>query len=106
MPKKNTKKTVQTKGFIQKVQTFKRSNNKPYTLEDIKNISKKFDEEAKKSNARYLLRARNEYRDNLTIRSYSGKYYDDEDDYYDARGYDKNKFEKFQTFQIVYVKPI
>jgi hypothetical protein len=108
--KKNTQKNkdltnVKTKGFTQKVQTFKKSNNTPYTLQEIKELSKQFDKEAQKNNGKYLLRARNEYRDNLTIRSYDGKFYDDEDDYYDERAYDKEKYEKFNVFQIIYIKP-
>ncbi len=108
--KKNTQKNkdltnVETKGFIRKVQTFKKSNNTPYTLQEIKELCKQFDKEAQKNNGKYLLRGRNECENTLTIRSYDGKFYDDRDDYYDECAYSQEKYEKFYVFQIIYVKP-
>lgn len=105
MPKKNQSGTVETKGYLKKIQTFKKDDKKPFTLDEIKQKCKTFDEYAKKHDGKYILRARNEYRDNLTIKSYDGSFYDEDQDYYNARGYDPEKFEKFYMFQIIYLKP-
>lgn len=107
MPKKmkNKKETKTTKGFTEKIATLVKSDHTPYTLKEVKDMAKKFNEDAEKNKGKYIIRGRNIYKDNLTIRAYDGTYFDAEgDEYYNARGYDKKKYDRFYTLQIVYVK--
>ena len=91
-----------TKGFTQKTMQLIKKGKQFISLKDVKDIAKELDKHADK---KYVIRARNEYRDNLTIRDMDGNYYDeDEADYYNVRGYVKNKYEKFFMIQIVLVK--
>ena len=91
-----------TKGFTQKTMQLIKKGKQFISLKDVKDIAKELDKHADK---KYVIRARNEYRDNLTIRDMHGNYYDeDEPDYYNVRGYVKNKYENFFMIQIVLVK--
>lgn len=101
-----TQKEIKTKGYIKKTEIYVKEDNKAYTLQEIKDMCKTFDNYAKENKGKYFLLARNEYRSELTIRSYNGTWYDEDDDYYNARGFEKDKFEKFYQFQVVYTKPV
>ena len=93
-----------TKGFTQKTIELIKKGKKMISLNDIKDISSEFDNLAKKSGAKYVIRARNEYRDNITVRDMNGRFYDEADDYYKANGYEKSKFDKFNIMQVVLIK--
>jgi hypothetical protein len=93
-----------TKGFTQKTMDIVKKGNKKITLNEVKQMAKDFDKLATKDHGKYIIRARNVYRDNITVRDFNGKYYDDDDDYYDDRGYDQGKFESFQKIQVYFVK--
>ena len=93
-----------TKGFTQKTIELIKKGKKMISLNEVKDISSEFDNLAKKSGAKYVIRARNEYHDNLTVRDMNGTFYDEADDYYTAKGYEKSKFDKFHMIQVVLVK--
>jgi len=64
---------------------------------------KYFDEEQEKKGGKYLIRARNIYRDNITVRDSNGNYYDDDPDYFSKRpNYDPDTFQEFDRIQIIY----
>jgi hypothetical protein len=66
-------------------------------LNEVKQMAKDFDKLATKDHGKYIIRARNVYRDNITVRDFNGRYYDD-------RGYDRDEFESFQKIQVYFVK--
>jgi hypothetical protein len=94
-----------TKGFTQKtMDIMKKGNNETISLKEVKDLAKSFEKEADNNGGKFVIRARNKYRDNLTIRDFNGSYYDENDDYYNSRGYSKSEFDKFYHLQIYYIK--
>ena len=93
-----------SKGFTQKSMELVKKGNQMISLKEVRQLAKEFDHSVNKSGGKYVIRARNEYRDNLTIRDFNGGYYDDDDTYYETRAYQKDKFEKFHKLQIYFVK--
>ena len=69
-------------------------------IEQLKNYMKVFDKMAEEKNADVYVVGRNEY-GIKTIRSGDGRYYDDMDDYYNAKGYDQEKFDNFYLVEII-----
>ena len=95
-----------TKGFVEKtMEIVKKGKDKTVSLKEVKELAKLFDKEKDKKGGKYIIRARNIYRDNLTIRDFDGNYYDDDDpNYYNVRGYNEKKYEEFFRIQIISVK--
>ena len=107
-----TERITKTKGFVEKTMQL-RKNKKKITLEDVKKLAEIYDKDVDKKGGRYLIRARNIYRDNITntdsqnnttIRDSNGNYIDDDPEYYEKRNYDRDKYNEFFTIQIVYSK--
>jgi len=110
----STERKTKTKGFVEKtMQLRKKGKDKKITLEDVKKLAEIYDKDVDKKGGRYLIRARNIYRDNttkmdsqrdITIRDSNGKYIDDDPEYYEKKNYDRDKYNEFFTIQIVYSK--
>ena len=103
----SSERKTKTKGFVEKtMQLRKKGKDKKITLEDVKKLAEIYDKDVDKKGGRYLIRARNIYRDNtnITIRDSNGKYIDDDPEYYDKRNYDRDKYNEFFTIQIIYSK--
>lgn len=98
-----TQKEFKTKGYIKKTEIFSKNDKKPYSLEEIKDLCKTFDKHVLEKKGRYFVRALN-FKGETNLRSDRGVWYDEDENYYNSRGYDKDKFEKFYQFQIVYTK--
>jgi hypothetical protein len=92
-----------TKGFTQKTVDIVNTKSQPINLKQIKELTKIFQEESKKNDGKFIIRGRNKYHGNVTIRSYDGSFYDEDDDYYNARGYEREVFDDFEYLQIVYI---
>jgi hypothetical protein len=100
-----TQKEFKTKGYIKKTEIFSKKDKKTYSLNEIKDLCKTYDNYVlKNKGSKYFIRAINEYGER-TIREDNGTWYDEDDNYYNSRAYDKDKFEKFYQYQIVYTKP-
>ena len=93
-----------SKGFTQKSMELVKKGGQTISLKEVKELANEFNHSVNKSGGKYIIRGRNQYRDNLTIRDFNGGYYDDDDNYYNARGYQKENFEKFHKLQIYFVK--
>jgi len=99
-----TVRATKTKGFTEKTMQLRKNGKSKISLADVKKLAEYFDEEADKKGGKYIIRARNIYRDNLTIRDSNGTYYDDDIDYFAKRNYDRKVYNEFFTIQIVYSK--
>lgn len=95
---------LNTKGFVQKTTDIVRKDKKLLTLKEVKDLCETLNKQVDKNGGKYVVRGRNEYKDNTTIRTYSGVYYDSDDDYYTNMGVEQDTFDKFYKIQIVYVK--
>ena len=97
--------TTKTKGFTEKTMQLRNYGiGKKITLDEVKKLAEYFDQEADKKGGKYIIRGRNAYRDNMTIRDSEGNYYDDDDDYFVKRNYDRDICGEFFAIQIVYSK--
>lgn len=101
----NTTETKQTKGFIQKTVDIYKKDRTKISLKEVKKMAEQFNKDCE-GKGKYLIRGRNQYKDNLTIRDFGDRYYDQDNDYYDARGYEKAIYDDFYMIQLVYVKDI
>ena len=97
-------KEQKSKGFSRKEISVVGANKKMVTLAEIKKICKTLDKEAQKNGSSYFIRGRNELR-NTTIRNSSGQFYDEIADYYNNKGYDEDKFDKYYRIEIVTTTP-
>lgn len=91
-----------TKGFKYKSVNIKNSNDTTMSLADIKEIEGAFQNNIEEG-SKFLIKGRNKY-GTKTLRSYDGRWYNENADYYDAIGYDKSEFEKIFQVQIVYLE--
>lgn len=85
--------------IIEKTQSLTKADKTPFTLKEIKELSKKFDNHIKKGN--YIILGLN-YTGVSTIKQWNGSFYDEVDEYYDTHGYDKNEYEKFYQIQVIH----
>jgi len=95
-----TIKTKETKNFIQKTVQLKKKTNTDIKLNEIKLFLQTFDKHNEKHHLRYYVVGLNEY-GVKTIRSADGNYYDDDEDYFNARKYDMNKFNSYKHIELI-----
>jgi hypothetical protein len=91
-----------TKRFTQKTVDIIKDKKETMSLKEAKELAKTFGNQIGKESM-FIVKGLNCYGPK-TLRDYNGKWYDEEDDYYDARGYDRDKFENLFQVQIVYLK--
>jgi hypothetical protein len=83
-------------GFSQtKLKIYKGEKN-TMSLKEIKDYAKEWS----KKGLPFYIRGRNEY-GTTTVRSYDGRYYDENQDYYDDQGYDEQVYNEFYYIELV-----
>ena len=93
-------KELKSKGSTQKTTSVVKTGKKMITLKEIKELCKTLDKTAKTKGSMYIIRGRNSLK-TTTIRSSDGHFVDEDPDYYENKGTDKNKFEKFYYIEIL-----
>jgi hypothetical protein len=91
-----------SRGFTQKSVEIIKGKDTRMSLGDAKEIEESFKKNSG-DNSKFVIRGRNKY-GTTTIRGFDGRWYNEDDDYYNARGYEKTDFEQFYRVQIVYLK--
>lgn len=97
-----TMKVIDTKGFKRSTFEVFKDGEQPITLAEVKKLNEEF---AKASgDAKYTIRGRNIYASNHTLKGMNDDWYDQDDNYYNSRGYEKEKFDSFQRIQLYVTK--
>ena len=93
-------KETKVKGTTQKTTNVIKKGKKFLTLTEIKELGNELDKQALKTGMKYIIRGRNQF-GTSTIRGYDGRYYDEDDEYYENKNVDKDTFNDFYCIDIV-----
>ena len=95
-------KETKSKGFTQKTTNVIRKGKKFLTLKNVKELGRELDKQAIKTGMKYIIRGRNKL-GTTTIRGYDGRYYDEDEDYYENKNVDRDTYDDFYYIDVVSV---